>query len=71
MRPHERTEITIETEWTVVIRRGHATRVWCRECGSDVEMIAIEQATAFTSTTRNWHCSKAQDGSLRVCLQSL
>lgn len=81
MRPHERTEITIETERTVVIRRRHATRAWCRECGREVEIVALEQAAALTgvtttklenfSQTQNWHCFKAQDGSLRICLEAL
>jgi len=81
MRPRERTEITIETERMIILRRRQSTRVWCRECGREVEMVAPEQAAALTgitttklencSETQNWHCVKAQDGSFRICLESL
>jgi hypothetical protein len=78
----KRTEITIETDQVVVIRRRQrSVRSWCQECRCEVEMIDLKEAEALTGTTqamlccgggdRGWHWSQAEDGSRLLCLESL
>jgi hypothetical protein len=76
----KRTEITIETERTLVIRRRRIIRAWCRECGCDVEMVSLGDVGAMTGMSQtmlhdspeaqNWHFGEGQDGSALVCLES-
>ena len=44
---HKRTEVTIETERVVTIRRRRSLRVWCRTCGCAVDAIGVEEAGAL------------------------
>jgi hypothetical protein len=78
----KRTEITIETEQVVVIRRRQGSvRSWCRECKGEVDMVDLKEAEAVTGMTqamlscgvgdRGWHWSQAEDGSPLICLESL
>jgi len=39
MTAHEKTEITIETDQILIIRRRRSVRFWCQECGSPVDMV--------------------------------
>jgi len=74
-------EITIETDRILVIRRRRSTRTWCRECGTDADMVELAQAEALTGMTQpmlrdaaaanGWHLAEGQDGTMRVCLESL
>jgi len=80
MRVHRRTEVTIETDRVLVIQR-HSTRVWCRECGREVEALGLAYASALTGITEHgmrhggqawkWHLSESQDGAPVICLESL
>jgi hypothetical protein len=74
---HQRTEITIETERVVVVRRRRLVRFWCHECGCEVEMVNLEDATKIAGMERplphaggaaRWHISPDRKW---VCLKSL
>jgi len=39
----KRTEITIETDQLLIIRRRHSTRLWCHECGRDADFVPWER----------------------------
>src|ERR1700722_834959 len=41
---HRRTEIVIETEQVVIVRRRSSRRSWCRECGREVEVVNRSQS---------------------------
>jgi hypothetical protein len=81
MTRHKRTEITIETERTLVIARRQSTRAWCRECGCDVYVIHAEMLTVTSrprlvnsmggAATGKWHSFAGPDGKVLVCLESL
>lgn len=81
MTAHKRTEITVETDRILIIRRTRAIRVWCTKCGCDVEMVSVGAAEEFTGTSgqalrdcaraRGWHFSESQDGTALVCLESV
>ncbi len=77
----KRTEITVETDRVLIIRRRRSIRAWCPKCGCEVDLVDEVEAEALTGipgdTFRNraeacgWHVSEDQDGSRLVCLQSL
>jgi hypothetical protein len=45
---YRRTEVTVETDRIVTIRRRQSLRVWCGECGSVVDAIGVEEAGALS-----------------------
>jgi hypothetical protein len=77
----KRTEITVETDQLLVIRRWRSRRSWCPVCGREVEVVGVEEAVAITGVRepllagiagdRRWHCCEAPDGSARICLDSV
>jgi hypothetical protein len=77
----KRTEITIETDQILIIRRRRVMRAWCPECGGEVEMVGLEEAEAVTRLTRQalsdcakaprWHVAESPDGVGLICLESL
>ncbi len=81
IRAIKRTEITIENCRTLTIRRERAVRVWCAECGCEVEAVDLAQAEVLRGTiqpqledssgAKVWHCMQGPDGTLLVCLESL
>jgi hypothetical protein len=81
MSARKRTEITIETDHILVIRRRRSTRFWCAECGREVDVIGWQEAWAFvgkeppTATSGplpdGWHLCTGQAGELLVCVESL
>jgi len=81
MADRKRTEITIETERVLIIRRRRSTRAWCQECGGEVDMVGLAEAEAITGTTqpmlqdsakaRGWHLAEGQGGTPLICLESL
>jgi len=80
MATHRRTEIRIETEQVLIIRRHRSVRVWCLECGCEVdalnsrdaEIIAgISQQATPDSRVAKWHLPISLAGSTLVCLESL
>jgi hypothetical protein len=81
MKTHNRTEITIETDRVLMIRRRRSVRFWCEECGSQVDMLDMGQAEALTGLSRqvlrdraaagSCHVHRRADGASLVCLESL
>jgi hypothetical protein len=81
MTVHKRTEVTVETDRVLIIRRRHSTRVWCGECAREVDMVGLADASVLTGITqqgmrhgaqaRKWHFSEGQDGTPLICLESL
>jgi hypothetical protein len=75
---HKRTEITIEKNEVLVVRRTQISRGWCPECGREVEMVGMPDANAIvgmsgsgdTSRSLRWHIC-GDPGSALVCLESL
>jgi hypothetical protein len=75
------TKITIESDSLLILRGRSSTRAWCPQCGADAEMIALENVGVVSSLDRvaveEWlnsgelHRSQTDDGSARVCLNSL
>ena len=39
----QRTEITVQTDRIVIIRRRESRRVWCRQCGCEVDMVELKE----------------------------
>jgi hypothetical protein len=83
---HKRTEITIETDHVVVVRRRSSRRGWCSECGHEVEVVGLSEAglsqmrtiaggtqplLGDSSGIEKWHVFEDRDGSLVICLTSM
>lgn len=78
---HQRTEITIETEQILIIRRRQLLRGWCAECGGEVEMAVMEEgaksaglgekSVSDLSQAYGWHVLQSQDGRRLICLNSM
>ena len=82
MTPKKRTEITVETERVLVIRRRYrAIEAWCQECHEAVVMIRPDQAAAVSGRSlraifgdieqAELHFLEQPDGMLLICLNSL
>jgi hypothetical protein len=48
----KRTEITVETDRLLIIRRRHSTRLWCRECGRETDFVPWEQMAKMEQVGR-------------------
>lgn len=76
MEVRKRTEITVETNEVVVIRRARLYRAWCAECGKEVEMLIAQDARAIaglgeeTAHPVKWHVQQQEQTAL-VCMESL
>jgi hypothetical protein len=78
---HKRTEVTIETDRVVTVRRRVSLRAYCRQCGRVVDAIGVEEAGALTGQkapkltdhTRAgaWHICEGWDGEMLICLDSV
>jgi hypothetical protein len=77
-----KTEITVETERVVVIRRGRSSvQGWCQECARPVKMLTAEAAASVAGVSRRtiyrWaeaekvHFTEMPNGVLFICLNSL
>jgi hypothetical protein len=76
-----RTEITVQTDRVWIIRKSHPKRVWCADCGREVDMVGLKEAEAFFGVNqpllpdsdggRGWHWAQSTDGSPLVCLESV
>lgn len=74
-----RTEITVETERLVVVKR-HRKTAWCSSCSRHVEMLSIDDAAIFarvnSRTIFHWaesgvvHSSETPEGLLLICPHS-
>jgi hypothetical protein len=80
--PKTRTEITVETERILVIRRRYrAIEAWCESCAQQVVMIRPDQAAAVSGQSLRsifgdieraaLHFMEQPDGMLLICLNSL
>jgi len=80
--PKKRTEITVETERVLVIRRRYrAIEAWCDACAEKVVMIRPDQAAAVSGLSlraifgdiekATLHFMDQPDGMLLICLSSL
>jgi hypothetical protein len=47
---YRRTEITVETDRVLIIRKSNSTRVWCAECGREVDMVDLNEVGAIAGT---------------------
>ena len=72
------TTITIETT-SLLVLRSRSKRAWCRECGAESEMFALEKgdsATRNATPFEKWfnsgevHHAELPDGSSLICLNS-
>ena len=76
MEIRKRTEITVETDEVLTIRRARVYRAWCVECGREVEMVGLLDARAIAGLPGNvvcpakWHVQEEQ-GSALVCMESV
>ncbi|HEX8815717.1 MAG TPA: hypothetical protein VF753_09470 [Terriglobales bacterium] len=84
---YKRTEITVETDQILVLRKSRTSRNWCAECGREVEMVTVNNAGVLTGGNaqtpklqavlpggrddRGWHWSQDADGTPLICLESL
>ena len=57
------TEITIETNQVLVIKRRQVSRLWYGECGSEAEFVRLKEANAQMDETGNQHALEALSGS--------
>lgn len=78
MAVHKRTEITIETDRVLIIRRRRILRAWCEECGHEVEMVDPREAEAIAAVRglplrdcAQWHVAQSHEGTGLICLDSL
>ena len=79
----KRTEITIETERSVVVRRRQGARpsLWCNRCARTLPMLTIDVAARVASTTPlvifrlaeagRLHSAVTPEGRLFICSNSL
>jgi len=79
MRVHKRTEITIETNEVLVVRRTKVYRGWCPHCARKVDMVELPEARAMAGMSvesvdlagsAKWHLFEEQEPAL-VCLESV
>lgn len=81
MAMRNRIRITTQTDRVLIIRRRRTTRLWCPECGREMEMIDAKAAEVLTGVkppirrdhaeAHGWHSSQGHDGSPLVCLESV
>jgi len=79
MQVNKRTQITVESDEVVVVRRMQVYRGWCEQCQRDVDMVSDADAWAIVKASGyqegqeepgSWHlCGGAEP--LLVCLESL
>jgi hypothetical protein len=78
----KRTEITIESEMTMILRRPTGPlRAWCDHCGAESLMLTPDAAAALAGVTTRLiyarvecgtlHYAELPDGTMLVCAPSL
>ena len=77
----KRTEITVETDRILIIRRRRVIRGWCRECAMEVDLVTLKDAGAIAKMSlsalqdspqaRTLHICEGPGGTPLVCLESL
>ena len=76
---HKKTQITIETDQVLIIRRQCVGKAWCRVCEQEVDVVRTDQARGLLGSatdaagqpTRRWHFCQDAEGSALICLNSL
>ena len=73
--------ITIETDSLLVLRGRRSLRAWCPQCGSNSEMIPLNEVGVISNLpppeveawlqSEDLHHSTAADGGHLVCLNSM
>ena len=83
MKRKRRTEITVETETIVCLRRWSRVALadWCPQCAAEVKLVTLEEAGLLTGLSLRAICRKVEagrlhfrettDGRLFICLNSL
>jgi len=75
MEVRKRTEITVETNEVLMVRRARVYRAWCMECGCEADMVSLLEARMIAGLPLNlvrpakWHIYTDSGGAL-VCMQS-
>ena len=78
MGTYKRTEITVETNEVLMVRRARVYRGWCPVCAREVDMVGIPDARAMagmpeegamSSKSAKWHVLEQESG--LVCLESV
>lgn len=76
---YKRTEITVETNEVLIVRRVQVYRGWCPFCAREVDMVGLPDARALarmpgegagSGKSAKWHLSEDQEAAL-VCLESV
>jgi len=77
----KRTEITVEIERLVVVRKRKVRRAFCEFCGKETEMMTTDRAALFAGCSTwaifgwiqlGWlHFTENDEGILLICRQSL
>lgn len=76
---YKRTEITVETNEVLIVRRARVYRGWCPLCAQEVDMVGVPEARAMagmpvdgagSTKSAKWHISEEQETAL-VCLESV
>jgi len=75
---HKKTQITIETDQVLIIRRRQVGKAWCCACEARVDVVRTEQTRGLLQRTkataeqaRAVHFCDDSDGSALICLHSL
>jgi hypothetical protein len=82
MRRKKKTEIIVEREQVLVIRRLDDRQPrWCAECAEQAQMLSVDEGAALAQVSARavyrWvesgqlHFVETEDGSLLVCINSL
>ena len=83
MKRKRRTEITVETETIVCLRRRSRTALtaWCPQCATEVKQVTPEEAAMYSGLSLRTiyrkveadrlHFSETAEGRLFICLNSL
>ncbi len=76
-----RMEITVQTDRVLIIRRRQSRRVWCHQCGREVDAVGLQEAGELTGVPQlalpgnaasgAWHVCAGKDGEPVICLESL
>jgi hypothetical protein len=77
----KRTRITIETDSLLVLRGRKSLRAWCPQCGSEAEMIPLNDVGVVSNLpqeeVQEWmespdlHHTKTAGGAALICLNSM
>jgi hypothetical protein len=59
MTVQRRTEITVETERVLIIRQHRSVRVWCQECGRQVDAVSLGEAESVSEVSERQFCESA------------